>query len=78
MTDPAPRPRRIGPLITAGVIFCLLTALAYAAWRTCSGPADRAGALSAQEPVGQVGLSGVPTGGAATAPDPTAALPAPS
>lgn len=39
MTDPTPRPRRTGPLITAGVIFCLLAALAYAAWRTCTGPA---------------------------------------
>ena len=51
MTDPAPHPRRIGPLITAGVIFCLLTALAYAAWRTCTGPAGRGRALSTQEAV---------------------------
>jgi hypothetical protein len=51
MTEPAPHPRRTGPLITAGVIFCLLTALAYAAWRTCTGPADRGRALSAQEVV---------------------------
>jgi len=51
MTDPAPHPRRIGPLITAGVIFCLLAALAYAAWRTCTGPSGRSPAASAQEPV---------------------------
>jgi len=62
MTDPAPHPRRIGPLITAGVIFCLLTALAYAAWRTCTGPAERGRALSAQEAVEEVGLSAFPSG----------------
>ncbi len=57
MTDPTPHPRRIGPLITAGVIFCLLTALAYAAWRTCSGPADRGRALSTPETVEEVGFA---------------------
>lgn len=51
MTDPVPHSRRTGPLITAGVIFCLLAALAYAAWRTCTGPAGRAPAESAQEPL---------------------------
>lgn len=51
MTDPAPRPRRVGPLITAGVIFCLLTALVYAAWRTCSGTVTRGPAVSVEEPV---------------------------
>lgn len=51
MTDAAPHSRRTGPLITAGVIFCLLTALAYAAWRTCTGPTGRGPAASAHEPL---------------------------
>jgi hypothetical protein len=51
MTDPAPHSRRTGPLIAAGVLFCLLAALAYAAWRTCSGPPGRGATVSAQEAV---------------------------
>ena len=64
MTDPAPRPRRTGPLITVGVAFCLLTALAYAAWRTCAGP-DRV--LHAQEPASRLGAIRFPNSGAAAA-----------
>lgn len=50
MTDLPPRPRRTGPLITAGVIFCLLAALAYAAWRTCAGPAEGDAAAGPSRP----------------------------
>ncbi|HSE27400.1 MAG TPA: hypothetical protein VLA95_04170 [Gemmatimonadales bacterium] len=64
MTDPAPHPRRTGPLITAGVVFCLLTALAYAAWRTCAGAAGRGRALAAQEPAERLGTIAFPNSGA--------------
>lgn len=65
MNDAAPPPRRTGPLITAGVIFCLLTALAYAAWRTCAGPAERG--LAAQEPEARLGTLTFPNSGAPAA-----------
>lgn len=67
MTDPAPHSPRIGPLITAGVIFCLLAALAYAAWRTCAGPAGRGRTLAAQEPVQRLGSVDFPNSGGAAA-----------
>jgi tetratricopeptide (TPR) repeat protein len=67
MTDPTPHPRRTGPLITAGVIFCLLTALAYAAWRTCAGPSGRGRELAAQEPVERLGTIDFPNSGHAAA-----------
>jgi tetratricopeptide (TPR) repeat protein len=65
MKDAAPPPRRIGPLITAGVIFCLLTALAYAAWRTCAGPTERG--LVAQEPEARLGTLTFPNSGGSEA-----------
>jgi tetratricopeptide (TPR) repeat protein len=67
MTDPAPHSRRTGPLITAGVIFCLLAALAYAAWRTCTGPSGRGRGLAAQEPVERLGTIDFPNSGGAAA-----------
>jgi tetratricopeptide (TPR) repeat protein len=67
MADPPSRPRRTGPLITAGVVFCLLAALAYAAWRTCAGGSGGRRTLSAQEPTRRLGTLEFPNSGASAA-----------